>query len=72
MENTKMMVPTNGDVVAAFNSVGGLVVQPMAVRFALEKQGFGILEAAEAVSRALADDVLGKTSAGGLFHRAAE
>lgn len=64
-----MAIPTNDDIERAFDSIGGQVVQPMALKFALEKRGFDVLVATDAINQAIADGVFGKTSAGGLFLR---
>lgn len=62
-----LSVPTDDDVAAAFDDCGGSVVQAMALRFALEKRGFGFEAATDAINAALAANVLGRTPAGGLF-----
>lgn len=62
-----MVAPTNDDVIAAFNSVGGQVVQPTALKFALEKRNFDMFVATTAINNAIADGVLGQTAAGGVF-----
>lgn len=63
------MAPSNDDVLAAFDSVGGQVVQPMALRFALEKRGFDVTEVVHAINNAIAEEVLGQKPDGGLFLR---
>ncbi|GIK44958.1 MAG: hypothetical protein BroJett012_08610 [Betaproteobacteria bacterium] len=62
-----MAIPTSADVTQAFDSIGGPVVQPMALRFSLEKRGFDVSAATYAINQALTDGVLGKTPSGGLF-----
>lgn len=64
-----MTIPTSDDVERAFDSIGGQVVQPMALKFALEKRGFDVLATTDAINQAIADGVFDKTPAGGLFLR---
>ncbi len=64
----QMTTPTN-DVLAAFDFVGGPVVQPMALKLALEKRGFDVTDVAAAINKAIADEVLGQKPSGGLFLR---
>lgn len=64
-----MSIPTNDDVEAVFDSLGGQIVRPMALKLALEKRGFDALSATDAINRAIADGVFGETPAGGLFLR---
>lgn len=64
-----MKNPSTDDLLMAFDSIGGQVVQPMALKFALEKRGFDILAAVSAINQAIEAGVFGKTAAGGLFLR---
>ena len=64
-----MSIPSNDDVLAAFDSVGGQVVQPMSLKLALEKRGFAVTGVATAINNAIADGVLGQRPSGGLFLR---
>jgi hypothetical protein len=64
-----MTTPTTGDVLDAFDADGGQVVQSMALKFALERRGFDVYAASDAINQALADGLLGQTPAGGLFKR---
>jgi hypothetical protein len=65
----EMTTPTNDDVLAAFDTVGGQVVQPMALKLALEKRGFDVTGVVLAINRAIAEEVLGQKPNGGLFLR---
>ncbi len=68
--NTRMTrMPGHDDVLTAFDSVGGQVVQVMALKCELEKRGFDVFAGAAAIENALTDGVLGKTAAGGLFKK---
>lgn len=51
-------MPTQQDVLDAFDSLGGKVNQPMAIRKALEKAGFDVGAVAHAIDAALAAGVL--------------
>jgi hypothetical protein len=62
-----MATPTDDDVVVAFDSLGGQVVQPMALRIALEERGFDASATTNAVNQAIANGVLGSTPSGGFF-----
>lgn len=64
-----MTTPSTDDILAAFDSIGGQVVQPMALKLALEKRGFDVTDIVAAINQAITDDVLGQTAAGGLFQR---
>lgn len=64
-----MMTPNKDDLLMAFDSIGGQVVQPMALKLALEKRGFDISVTPAVIRQAIADGVFGQTAAGGLFLR---
>lgn len=64
-----MSLPSTEDVTDAFDAVGGMVVQPMALKKQLENQGFASDDIATAVNKAIAEEVLGQKPTGGLFLR---
>jgi hypothetical protein len=65
----KMATPSTDDLLTAFESIGGQVVQPMALKMALEKRGFDIAVVPAVINQAIDDGVFGKTAVGGLFLR---
>ena len=56
-------------VLAAFDSVGGQLVQPMELKLALEKRAFDVTGSVLAINNAIAEEVLGQKLSGGLFLR---
>lgn len=59
-------MPSQEDVLDAFDSLGGSFNQPMALRKALEKAGFDIDAAADAIIAALEAGVLVQEASGSI------
>jgi len=59
-------MPTQQDVLEAFDSLGARSIQPMALKKALEKRGFGPDSVATAINAAIASGALVQGPSGGI------